>query len=409
MIPALLRNILVIVAIILTLGLAIGTFSGHKGWRGVRSWLFFGEALLASIWAVYLCFFLGELEAGLDVSHIWYFILTGVFVLTLLIKIFYTSRQIDRTKVKSDAFKGFLLVIIAYSIVALAVVIFNLLVPAFTNNFHLAWLGGAVFLLFAIMIYIDIVRYEQFDIAESVVHFISYAIVVTVVVAIYLLALGAVYKFIFKVESPSLELYMVNAILVVIIVMLLPLINEMNFYLRRVFYDGSYNIDELVARMNAEVLGAHDIERILDNISNLTSENLKTISAYFVVLHNGDEISLVAGQTKKGLNHDEVLEINSTIANGVGRVLGRDVVLTSDLDTKSPAYHILQRHRIAAVVKMLYHEDDGKKRLLGYLLLGEKKRQRKFSAKDIQALETIVALSAIAVENTTYYSQLKTQ
>jgi GAF domain-containing protein len=93
----------------------------------------------------------------------------------------------------------------------------------------------------------------------------------------------------------------------------------------------------------------------------------------------------------------------------VGRTLGRDVILTEDVDEDLPAYKILRRHRVAAVVKMIYADDSGRKKLLGYMLLGEKRRARKFSIKDIQALETIATLAAIAVENVAYYSQLKIQ
>ena len=367
--------------------------------------MFFFMSLLAVVWSIFLILRINNRSEYVGVDSILYSVLTFAFFGAIVFRIVVSSIESIRARGKKDK-RGLSLAAIAYSIMAVTILTFNIILPFIFGNYDLIWMGVIGFFIFNILIFINIVKNEYFDLKENFLHIVSYAFVVIFVVALYLLALGVVYRFVFRVENPSLELYTVNAILVIILILMLPLINEMNFFLRRFMYVDTYDIDGLVAKMNREVLGARDIERTLEVVSSLIINELNVTGAYFVIMRSPEEISLVSGKTKRGLNHDEILIVNKSIAMGAGRVLGKDVVMVDELPANLRAARILRERRFAALAKMFVIENNGRK-LAGFLLVGEKHRHRKFDPRSKKALAIITGLTAIAITNIEYYSRLK--
>lgn len=224
-----------------------------------------------------------------------------------------------------------------------------------------------------------------------------YGLVVFGAVAIYLLALNMIYTFVFKTESPSLEFYIVNALLVAIFVLILLLLHSVRFFMRQRRPD---NVDNLVSKMNSQVLGTHDLERALETMAGILVDELRVPSAYFVIMHSSDEVSLVAGQARQKLNHKELLLINKTVVGGVGRVLGQEAISVNSLPKEMLAKKILKLHKIGTVAKM-FAGSGNERRLIGFLLVGQSNSRRRV---DSRTLSIVADLAAIAITNISYYS-----
>jgi hypothetical protein len=403
--PYFLQCVLIVVAVILTLGLAAATFSGRRGFRGMRSWVFFGISLLAATWAVYLIRRI-NLNGGYE-GYI-YPTFTIIFFAVLAGKIVHSSYWAKNSRIKKDR-KGQNLSRIAYVSMAATVLIFNIALPFAFRNYDLIWMGIIGFFVFNILFLINIIKNEHFDIRESFLHILLYSFVIAFVISVYLLAMKVVYQFVFHIVDMSFEFYMINTILAVIIILLLPLINEANYFMKRYIYVDSYNIEKIVAKMSVEILGAKDLERTLEVISWLIIEELYVQGAYFVILHDSNEISFVSGRTQRGLNHDEIHAVNKSIAHGKGKLLGQDVVLVDDLPVDMPSAKILRERRFSALAKMYIADKDGGRKLAGFLLVGQKKRHRKIDERGRKALAIIAGLTALAITNIEYYSLLKSQ
>jgi hypothetical protein len=402
--PYFLQGVLIVVAVILTLGLAAATFSGRRDFKGMRSWVFFGISFLAATWAVYL---IRRINLNGGYTGNLYPIFTVIFFAVLMGKIIHSSYLTKSSRIKKEK-KGHSLSRIAYVSMAATVLIFNIVLPILFGNYDLIWMGIIGFFAFDILFLINIIKNDHFDIRESYLHILLYSFVIAFVLGVYLIVLKIVYQFVFRIpeEDQSFEIYMVNILLAVIAIFLLPLINEANYFIKRYIYVDRYNIDALVARINTEILGAKNLEKTLNTISRLIVKELCVNEAYFVV-SSPDRTALVAGKRRHRLSQSEIISVTRNIAAGTGKLLGQDIVLVDDLPHDIESVGILREHRFAALVKIFVPEKDSGRKLAGFLLVGHKKRHRKIDERRRKALAIIAGLTALAITNIEYYNLLK--
>jgi hypothetical protein len=401
--PYFLQYSLIVVAIILTIGLAGATFSGRRGFGGLRSWAFFLVSLLSASWAVYLIRRI-NLNGGYD-GYV-YKIFTLVFLAVLVSKIVFSIYQAKKSRIKKEK-RGYNLTSIAYSVMACTVFVFNIILPFMFGYSDLIWMGIIGFFAFDILILINIIKNDHFDLKESFMHIVMYSFVIAFVVSVYLLAMKVVYQFVFHIVDISFEFYMINTILAVIIILLLPLINEANYFIKRYIYVDSYNIDKLVAKMSHEIIGAKDIERTLEAISRMIIKELCVGGAYFVIMRSPEEISFVQGRTKRGLNQEEIFDVVNTIILGNSSLLKQDVIVVDDLPSNLPATKILRERHFSAIAKMFTIDKEGKRKLAGFLLVNQKQHHRKLGERGRKALAIIAGLTVVAINNAENYSLLK--
>ncbi len=396
--------IVVVAALGLVLGVSIllsGTPRHHK-----RGLVFFVESLLA---AVYAAVAIGRLSGDPSVAtgNGLYIAATGVFILTIFLHMVLSLISAQKSSTKRGR-KAHKVLISSIAAVLALVFTFNLLLPLL-GNFSLIWLGPIGFSIVAVAVYVATLRYELFAVRPLVIRVVSYCLIVVGIVIVYLVVMTVVYKFLFKIEQPSWELYSVNIIMIIIVVMLLPLINEVNYFLNKFVYDDEYNVDELVRRVNQTLLRTHDMEQLLSAVAKDLNETLSTSYVYFTIFSADGGIAMVAGQTKDRLSYEETKEVSELVRNEKSpKVMTVDEV-TLRLAGAKNCVETLQRHRAALVAKLVAYEGtkEVREQVVGFVLIGHKERGRRIIQKDIDAISTIANLVAIAAKNIDYYSKLQ--
>ncbi|MCL2869872.1 ATP-binding protein [Candidatus Saccharibacteria bacterium] len=326
-----------------------------------------------------------------------YYAVAGVIWIRLLLAAKHTQGR-SKTALK--------IIFLGYLVAGLVGGTFNLIMPWF-GIYTLIWVGPISVFFFVIINYIAILREDIFDIKDTIIRLLSYCVAIVGVAIVYLTALSAMFRYLFNIENPSWEIYAVNLIMLIVGIMILPLISEINDFLGRIFYSDSYKIDTIISELNTTIVKTHDTEKLLSRAAKLVCNTLRTSFVTFVAPPGSDNHWKVAGYPTRSLSESDQQLISDFVRQEDQRIIFVDL-----LDSDAPIIADLKKHRVALIVQIRYevstvtesHQDD----MAGYMLVGQKKKRgSSFIQKDLDMLEAMSSLMAVAIENDNYYQQIR--
>lgn len=275
---------------------------------------------------------------------------------------------------------------------------FNLYLP-WIGIYSLIWVGPINILVMAVMLYWAVIRYRLFDFREFVINMMAYVVAALIAIVVYLFALWPLYSLIFDVKQANSRVHMLSIMVIVVMVALMPFIHNLNRRLTRLFYPNSYHIDHIIQQLNRAIIKNHDTARLLASSAKLVNRALQTRFVSFVIMRQPRRI-LVSGSPPRSLNIEEADELARLVRQS------DDIVIfpSSLADGKGAA--IAQRHHIAVLAQIKYQLDAGDD-LVGYMAIGYKARSRSFVQRDIELLNAVSGLMALAIENANYYQQVR--
>lgn len=147
-----------------------------------------------------------------------------VIVLTLLKQ--YLKSRSDRKR------NGDLVIMISFGISSIIVLITNTILP-FMGNWHLSWLGPLSLSVTIIAFYYTILRYRSLNLASLWLRIFSYTVLLTSVAIVYMVIFSLIFAALFKGSTPSTEVIVLNFIMILIFLALMPAINELSVYIRK--------------------------------------------------------------------------------------------------------------------------------------------------------------------------------
>ena len=296
-------------------------------------------------------------------------------------------------------------VFFGYAVAGIVGGTFNLILP-WIGNYLLIWLGPVSVFLFVVINYVAIIRYRLFDIKSAIIRFLSYCIIVSCITVVYLFVFNTVFRSLFGIDVSDEKILVIIITMVILVLMILPTVNRLNSLLNSLFHTDNYNIFSLVEKLNKTIIKVHRVEDLLKQNARLVNGALKTSFTCFVSTVNSDHgPAIVAGFPKKSMRNDEIEVLNKFVDNCSGSVVFADSLMDND-----EVSEVLKRHRVAVIADIKYtpdRENDSQESSMGYILFGYKKQRRGFVQKDIDAVEAISSLTAIAIENVYYYSQVQ--
>lgn len=153
--------------------------------------------------------------------------LVPTVILTLLHQIF---------KSKSTRIRGGdLTLLIGFAISGTMSLIFNLILPLWTWNF--VWLGPFAISTTILAFYYTILRYRVLKLTSRWLKLLSYIVLITSAAVLYMIVFYIIFIAMFKGSSPSLEVIILNFIMVLFFLLLMPAMNELTAFVRSLITD----------------------------------------------------------------------------------------------------------------------------------------------------------------------------
>ncbi|MDL2235756.1 hypothetical protein LJC07_06365 [Christensenellaceae bacterium OttesenSCG-928-L17] len=171
---------------------------------------------------------------GLAVYAIVFAAYLGVATWLLVLAYRRTADLAEKKRIRS--------MILAYILSGPFGTVFGLVLPWF-QDFALLWIAPLCGLLFMSSSYVAIVRHGMFEVKAIMIRVISYFITLLTVVVAYVLIFFLVFRFVFKVDEPGIEIFILNLIMSVVIMALFPVMQSISHLVRRLMYGGKAGLD----------------------------------------------------------------------------------------------------------------------------------------------------------------------
>lgn len=165
------------------------------------------------------------------VTNIGPFYVTYIIFFCLLVPtvIFTLLRQIMHSH--SPKKRGAdLVLLIGFAISGTMALIFDLIVPLW--DWSLIWIGPVAISTTIIAFYYTILRYRILNLSSRWIKILSYVVIITSIAVVYMVIFAIVFAALFRGATPSLEVIILNFIMILIFLALTPAMNEFTKFTR---------------------------------------------------------------------------------------------------------------------------------------------------------------------------------
>jgi two-component system NtrC family sensor kinase len=259
----------------------------------------------------------------------------------------------------------------------------------------------------AIVLAFGVLKYDLLDMGVLIRRGTAYFVLIGVLTAIYIVLIYSLgYLLMTSGYGPSL----LALILAVTIVLLFdPLRNRIQGWLERVFYMGRYDYREILVEISGRMNRMHHSDEIRDLLVNSILHHLQLKSIYLIMKLQITDPTWFFGRGEAALS------INSTHGLGEAESLFRSLTNISSAagcafleralpegTDKTAAMNLMQTLSCVAVVPLI-----AKDRIMGVLLLGEKKSGELLVHEDLEILMTMANHAVTAFENALSFERLE--
>ena len=299
-----------------------------------------------------------------------YIILCLVVMLGFTVSTWIEMRKASNKRVRSGLSVLFYGLLIAGTLGA----IFDLALPFF-GNYSLIWIGPLASSVAVVLHYYAILRYRLVVLSSGWLKMLSYIILMSLGATAYMVLFFIIFTALFKIPNPSASIIVLNFIMIVIVLLLLPVINEASAYVRSLISVGQVDIAYVVKKLNR--LATQNVN--LNELADFLADHLHF--EYIGLIVDGR----LYGSKSLPISADELAEINmleSDEKNIWQKVSGKTKTLFEELDLK-------------AVAELR----DAKGRAFGQILVGMPMGKQEFERRDLIQLEMIVNLVASVIDS----------
>ncbi len=128
-----------------------------------------------------------------------------------------------------------LVLLIGFAISGTMALIFNLIVPLW--DWSLIWVGPIAISSTIIAFYYTVLRYRILNLSSYWLKLLSYVVIITSVAVVYMIIFAIVFAALFRGATPSLEVIILNFIMILIFLALTPVMNEFTKFTRYLITD----------------------------------------------------------------------------------------------------------------------------------------------------------------------------
>lgn len=366
-----------------SLFLAVVTL-GYAAWRHVIGRVF---TVLCAIAAVFLAaVFLhdpGLLYTDITLSNAgnsvnlywgWYYIAYCLFfVITdggFVIAQFLNAKRERRV----NARKGNYLLFFGFMIAGSLAVIFDLIIPPY--NYSLIWVGPLSLCVVMIMFFYATLKYRLAKMSSRWLQVFAYGVISSVGVIVYMLIFYMIFTALFKIPNPSASVLVLNFLMIVIILLLFPVINEVSASVRSMISVGQVDIVYVIKKLNK--IATKNVD--LRELAGFLADHLHFAYIGFVI--NGR----LYGSKPLAVSADELDHIMKMKAANIGSVWQ---------EPNKTTQKVMDELGLKAVAELR----NAKGKAFGQLIVGKPLGKNSFERRDLVQLEMIINLVATVIDS----------
>lgn len=301
----------------------------------------------------------------------FYIIYIAFFCLLVPTVIISLIRHIFKTT--SRRVKGAdLVLLIGFMISGTTSLIFNLILPFWT--WDLIWLGPIAISTTIIGFYYAVLRYRSLNLSSKWLKVLSYIVVITSSAVIYMAIFYVIFLAMFRGSTPSIEVVVLNFIMILIVLALTPAMSEINMFINSLISSQKIDVAYIIKKITKTG------PRGLDNkeLAEFLAEHMHF--EYIGFLVDGQ----VYSSSPKTISSDGIKLVES---------LGNpERGVWQDLDESSMAWQELDLSAVAAL-------RDANGKTFGQVMVGKPIGKAKFSHKELVQVEAIINLVAVIINS----------
>jgi len=301
-------------------------------------------------------------------SYAAFFVIdTGFVWLALLQRIRSTRskrvRQGDTVLLAGLAFTGIL--------AGLFDVIFPLLV-----RYDLIWVGPLAISVTAIAFYYALLKFRVASIDSRWLRVLSSVVLLVCGVIVYMLIFYIIFTALFKIPNPSTSVLVLNFLMIVIVLLLMPVINEIRASINSLISVGQVDIAYVIKKLNK--LASRNVD--LRDLASFLADHLHFAYIGFIIndrLYGSKPLALSADEIK------QISHMRSAPGNDVWQ------------QPSKPVQKILDETDLKAVAELR----NAKGKAFGQLVVGKPTGKNSFERRDLIQLEMIINLVATVIDS----------
>ncbi len=162
-----------------------------------------------------------------------YFAYVGFFALIIPAILYAFFRQYRRARSRKKRIGG-LVVLGSFCLASVVTLVTNLIMPMpFFNNWSMTWLGPLMLSIIILSVYYIVLRYKAINLSYTWLRIFSYVVVVSSIAIVYMVIFAIIFAALFHGSTPSLEVIVLNFIMILIFMALVPAMHGFMGFIRR--------------------------------------------------------------------------------------------------------------------------------------------------------------------------------
>ena len=290
---------------------------------------------------------------------VYHFVAVGLYMVGL----WYTARSAKNARIK----KANLMVLIGFTITGILALVYDFILPYF-GKYDTIWVGILAMSIAWIFHYYAILRYRLLDLSSPWLKSLSRVIVMSLAAIAYLVIFFIIFAALFRVPAPSIQVIILNALMIIAVMLLFPALNEMSTFVGSLASTDEIDVSYIVKKLTALV--GYDVN--LDELASFLRDHLHFQYVGFIM--DGD----VYGSKKLKIPPDVIAKVSKLKKSDGGIWLEPDAELA----------HSLSKLEIAAVAELR----NSKGKVVGQMLFGRPVGHISFENRDLVPIEVVAQI-----------------
>ena len=302
----------------------------------------------------------------------FYFVYITFFCLLVPAVIITLLRQIIKStsrRVRS----GDLVLLVGFAISGTMSLIFNLILPLWTWNF--IWLGPLAVSTTIIAFYYTILRFRALNLSSRWLKVLSYIVIVTSSAVIYMVIFYVIFAAMFRGSTPSVEVIVLNFIMILIVLLLTPAMSELNMFVRSLISNQQIDMVYIIKK--------------LSKVNPNSNTDLRELAAFLAEHMHFEYIGILIGGQVYGSSPRRISAEGIKLIDELGEP---EQGVWQEFDESTEVWQKLDLSAVAAL-----RSAGGE--TFGQVMVGKPLGKTSFSRQDLVQVETIINLVAVIIDS----------
>lgn len=198
---------------------------------------------------LYESFILSSNGNSVQLVNGWlYWLYTFFFILNSILAWFFVYKHAKTARQKRVR-QGDWVLLIGLLITGALAMFSDLILPIFVR-YDLIWIGPLALSITLVAFYYAVLKFRIVSVSTSWLKILSYIVLMVAGAVIYMLIFYIIFTALFKIPNPSASVLVLNFLMIVIVLLLMPVINEASASIRSLISVGQVDIAYVIKKLN---------------------------------------------------------------------------------------------------------------------------------------------------------------